>query len=503
MILCIIHPTVMFPAEPWRIARESTGECDDNLEKGPMSLFIERGVLTSAFYDNPNTYMVPPDNAEDCLVVNTSLPGQLGELLKDNLLTVDSLVVNGPIDKSDFDVMWSASFHGSLKAINLENACIVDGCIPEKAFWHQKEQLEPGGQYINCISLQRLILPENVREIGANAFSYAINLEYINMPSSLRVIGEAAFSDCIRLKVDPLVFPEGMETISDFLFLNCKDLKGEIVLPSTIREIGDGAFFQSKISSINFPEGLNRIGDAAFYACRLKEVRLPESCLNLDGSSTFQLNPELETIRLPEGIECIPSSFADTCLKLHDINIPSSVKNIKNYAFWQCRSLKRLELPHGLESIEANGLWYLDSLEQISFPSTLKHIGAESCAYWANVKRIYCAATEPPLCEDSKINPGKTPFGSYGSTFYMRTPQDTPVYVPVGTSDKYRNAWGWSYFTNFIETDDFPESSVNEVMTEEGLDGQSIFDLTGRKIECPGKGRIYIRNGKKFIYKNK
>lgn len=492
MISYLISMATMFSAVPWRIVTEETEDS--------CYCHIEKGLLTSVkSRKNINFQKVSSNESEDWKEIQTSLPGQLEELLGEHINTVDSLVIEGPIDSSDLYVMWKSSFYGKLKVINLENASIENETIPDYAFWHQDEQLEPSGEYIDCISLKRIILPDDIKSIGENAFSYAINLEYINLPSSLRFIGEAAFSDCISLKVDPLIFPEGVEKINDFLFVNCKELKGTVILPSTIKEIGEGAFFQAKISSINFPEGLNKIGNGAFYACRLKEAQLPESCQNLSASCIFQLNLELESIHLPDGIESIPHGFANACLKLSDVNIPSSVRNIEDYAFWQCRSLKNLELPSTLESIGKVGLWYLDSLETIVFPSTLKLVGAESCSYWANIKQIYCTAINPPVCENSNTNPGNTPFGAYGSTFDMRTPQDTPIYVPVGSADLYRQTWGWDYFTNFIETDDFPSAGIDSVAIDIKENDSNYYDLLGRKVESPASGNIYIRNGKKFI----
>lgn len=207
----------------------------------------------------------------------------------------------------------------------------------------------------------------------------------------------------------------------------------------------------------------------------------------------FQMNFELETIHLPDGIEYIPFAFANCCLKLNDINIPTSVKQFKAYAFWQCRSLKHIELPPYLESIGTVALWYLDSLEEITFPATLKSVGAESCEYWASIKRIYSKSAEPPVCQESATNPGNTPFGSYSSTFYMRTPQDTPVYVPVGSADLYRNAWGWDYFTNFIETD---FTGIQAIPQEEENGKKAIYDLQGRKVTHPIPNQLYIVNEK-------
>ena len=143
--------------------------------------------------------------------VTTNHVGELASLLGEEVNGIDSLVVRGPINSDDFYTMWQASFLGNLSVINLEYANVKNGVVPKNAFWHQNEQLEPDGQYIDCIRLRRIIFPEGVVEIGNGAFSYCINLEEINIPSTLRRLNKYSFSECIRLKTDPLVFHEGIQ----------------------------------------------------------------------------------------------------------------------------------------------------------------------------------------------------------------------------------------------------------------------------------------------------
>lgn len=428
----------------------------------------------------------------------TSKAGNLANILGDYIYTIDSLVVRGTMDNSDIHTLWESSFNGRLSVINLENAKLENGIIPEDAFWHQKEQLDPSLEFVNTIHLRRIILPEGVKKIEEMAFSYCINLEEINIPRSLQYLGTCAFSDCVSLKTDTLVFSEGFERFGKLAFLNCRSLTGKIVLPSSIKEIGDGTFFQSKISSINLPEGLEKIGDAAFYACRLKDVWIPTSCQIISGSNTFQQNYTLERMHLPEGWKKIPNCFANMCWYLQEIKIPSTVKSIGISAFEQCESLKKIELPNGLETIEQNAFFHCDSLEQIVFPATLKLVGQESFSYIPELKSIYCMAAEPPVCEESTLNPGNSPFGKYNSDFYLKTPNNIPVYVPTDTAEKYRKAWGWDYFTNFIETDNFP-TAIHKVTTESSDSKSCIYDLNGRKVTNPQKGSLYIKNGRKIF----
>ena len=459
------------------------------------------GKLRTAIFNRPTySYSInapkTTEDEHDFLSIDiTSSAGDLAKVLGDNIYNVDSLVVRGTVDDADIHTLWDASFNGRLSVINLENAEIENGIIPEDAFWHQSEQLDPSWEFINTIHLRRIILPDGVKRIEKMAFSYCINLEEVNIPSSLQYLGTYAFSDCVNLKTDPLVFSEGFERFGNLVFQNCRSLTGEVVLPSTIKEIGDGAFFCSKISSINLPEGLEKIGDAAFYACRLKEVWIPNSCQTIAGTNNFQQNYPLKKIRLPEGLVRIPSCFANICWDLQEVNIPSTVKSIGHTAFSSCKSLRKINLPNGLETIEREAFCYCDSLEQIVFPATLKSLGQESFSYVSCLKRIYCMATEPPVCVESPLNSGKTPFGRYNSD----TPNDIPVYVPVGTAEKYRKTWGWDYFTNFIETDDFP-TAIHNVTTEHYDSKNCVYDLNGRKVINPQKGQVYIKNGKKIIF---
>lgn len=73
--------------------------------------------------------------------------------------------------------------------------------------------------------------------------------------------------------------------------------------------------------------------------------------------------------------------------------------------------------------------------------------------------------------------------------------------MPVGSADLYLNAWGWNYFTNFIETDEFPWAGVDDVSVDKVCEDGAIYDLQGRKVLQPVDGHLYIRNGKAIIYR--
>lgn len=239
----------------------------------------------------------------DCLSRSDSNPihkdvkvteaGTLAETIGPDINDIDSIVVSGPINDTDFKTLWSATLYGRLSVINLENAEIENESVPANAFFHADEQTDDTGIYV--IGLKRIILPDNIKSIGGGAFVYAVRLEEINLPKGLRELGSYTFSDCKSLKTSPLQVPEGVTEIPPMCFKDCHSLD-EVVLPSTIKKIGQGAFFQAKLKHINLPEGLTTLDHQAFYASGLEEVSLPSTCLDFLGSGQFALNYNLKNL---------------------------------------------------------------------------------------------------------------------------------------------------------------------------------------------------------------
>ena len=341
-----------------------------------------------------------------------------------------------------------------------------------------------------------------MERIGNSAFYQALTLRELNFPSSLRSVGDYAFYNT-PIRMNPLVLPEGLEKIGANAFCHCGKLS-EVILPSTIKQIGDEAFSTTKISSVNLPEGLESIGWRAFWDTSLKEVTIPNSCLNFGTDyvgENFAMNRYLEKIHLPEGMTEIPYGFVCNDIMLREINIPHTVKHIGKRALAQCTSLKRLEFPLGMQSLGEGALGYLDSLECIVFPASMKSLGTKSCVHWRDIKEIYCAAMEPPVCDPTD--------GGVFSGFDFPDGLNTPVvYVPKGTINKYkdtsRNCMGWEKFWNYVEIDpsEFPTTAIDSpAIVETQSKDNSVYDLMGRKVERPQKGNIYIQNGKKFVAK--
>ena len=379
--------------------------------------------------------------------------GELEQVLGDKWDKIDSLVVYGPINGADFTTMWKCSFEGKLTVLNLEHAQVENNKIPTRALYKVEKQAvdDPRAfQGVIYLPLRRIILPESIQEIGDFAFS-RMEIKQINIPKSLRKFGRSSFSNCHWLSTNPLVIPEGITSIPPQCFINCQCFK-ELVLPSTLNTIKELAFYNTRVEKVNFPEGLEHIKAAAFYGCDLIEAILPGTLKELS-DGTFSMCPKLKEIKIAEGITKIPFDFVSYCQSLEKVNIPKSVTVIEDDAFSFC------------------------SLDSIVFPATIEYIGKGAFKDLKKLKKIYSMSPMPPVCYyDPMVNFGD---GSFGGS----TPSDIPVYVPIGSGEKYREAFGWNYFTNIIETDKFPTGIVspkmgkNEQCRVYGKDNELVIEI--------------------------
>lgn len=417
--------------------------------------------------------------------------GTLASVLGDKKLEIDSISVEGPMNSVDFNTLWESSFNGRLTSVNLENALIENGIIPEYAFFHKDVQIDWDTWIITTTPLEKVILPDNITQIGKDAFAYNIDLAEINFPTSLRYIGVSAFTDCISLRCEQLAFPEGLEKLDEQAFYQCRGLDGPITLPSSLTWIDAAVFYNCRISDINIPEKLEYLGCFAFAGSRFKKGILPDDCYLCPHGCQFYNNWELTEVHLPDNLGFVPPDIFSGCVELAIANIPSQAVKIGEFAF-DGTKIKTSDFPETLESIGQDAFQGCDGLTVVVLPASLKSLGDRAFALCTNLKSIWCKATVPPEYLPAQgYESDRTPFASVNISM--------PVYIPIGTKQQYMKAPGWDYMTNFIETDDFPSAGIEFVSTDEKEKDNNTYDLFGRKVETPIPGNVYIRNGVKFI----
>ncbi|MBO6077687.1 MAG: leucine-rich repeat protein [Bacteroidaceae bacterium] len=198
-------------------------------------------------------------------------------------------IANGVAVLDGYD--WAAMNNGP-ERYDMDLELTVPSTIPFDGKEYTVRVIAPTA--LNGTRYTRIVLPETITEIGADAFASCRMLESITIPSSVCVLQSRAFTRCDNLK--SVYIENGLKELPEGLFLNCRNLES-VHLPSTLKTIGDGAFSDCRhLTEINLPKKLERIGDEAFFRCiRLSSVIIPKK-VSYIGNGAFYDCRSLENV---------------------------------------------------------------------------------------------------------------------------------------------------------------------------------------------------------------
>lgn len=275
------------------------------------------------------------------------------------------------------------------------------------------------------------VIPESVKSIGENAFSYCEGLTEITIPGNVAEIGNAAFSFCKDLRA--VHIEEGVEQIGEGKEESLFSVPGEGVfaftameeleIPASVKWIESGITASSRaLKRITVASGnseyrsegnciIRRQNAEVVGGCRTSEI--PAGAARIGAYAFYQV--PIEAIELPEGIEEIgEGAFGETALT--GIEFPSTIREIGKKAFQKCAGLKAVVFPNGLERIGASAFEESGLRDiHIAIPRSVKSIGP--CAFYACYR---IAVTLPASVET--IGSG----AFTGVTVYTDSAEDAP-----------------------------------------------------------------------------
>ena len=252
--------------------------------------------------------------------------------------------------------------------------CAFEGC-DDLRYFSVPDYLETIGKrcFKGCEHLTRFNMPRDVREIGQEAFDGSGVVE-LYIPSycqienhNLGTMSQLQAIDVDRNNMTYSSYDRALYDHSGRLLIQFPAARsGSCQIPDGVEEIGEGAFYKSRIGEIQLPNTVTNLGKSAFAGCsRLTSIWLPDGvvqlpayvfndcsslrsvdlgAINLMGESAFRGCSSLESIKLEGRLSVIAPTAFENCRKLQSVDLPASVVTIGEKAFHECNALHSIQL---------------------------------------------------------------------------------------------------------------------------------------------------------------
>lgn len=220
-------------------------------------------------------------------------------------------------------------------------------------------------------NLTQAIVPDSVTSLGAcsycdnpipnPSFLYANNGSTVDYSVVRGYIGDLSEFNNKTFVIPSEVDGVKLKKIASSSFSSMSLSGWNVVIPSTVTEIGGSAFSASGIGSVNLPNGLKSIGGSAFYNNKIKVLNIPESVTYI---GTLAFNRNLVTDPNQAWIYNRTSSGID-------------YSTIIGYAGANRNNLVIPEKKNGvtLTHIGSSAFRYLNLKGSLKIPNTIKSIG--------------------------------------------------------------------------------------------------------------------------------
>lgn len=246
------------------------------------------------------------------------------------------------------------------------------------------------GAFRSCTGLKNITLPARLSQLAVNEETHTmdifsgctalthINVERGNMvyASNDGVITDKAGTTlifCPTARKGSYTIPQGIETIGDYAFVDCK-LLTEIVIPGYVENVGAHAFEGcTKVAQIRFTGGAvsgmeTVIGEYAFAGLTaLKKIDFADgSAVSTIGAYAFTGATGLRSLTIPTSMKYIGDYAFEKAEALGTVTFANGDEGslaFGNYVFSECIGLTKVELP---KSVTALNLGVFDGCVNIS-----------------------------------------------------------------------------------------------------------------------------------------
>ncbi len=280
-------------------------------------------------------------------------------------------------------------------------------------FWY-----DPDPNFTVELNIPSEIDGHPVTAIGDGALrESATKISGITLPPTIKEIGNRAI-DCRYLKY--LKLNEGLEVIKDFA-INCGDVLETLVIPDSVKYIGNEAICGEALKNITMPKNLEYMGKRIFFGSAYdkdannrvdgiqyhgqyliagirigyaeidnpdpsaptenKQIHEWEAVGDIEiregttlmGVDAFEMS-NITSVKFPSTLKSISKLGFYWCKNLNNVVIPGTVKEIGDNAFSWCSSLSNLTISEGVEHIGEAAFFRCNKLNEVTIPKSVTQI---------------------------------------------------------------------------------------------------------------------------------
>lgn len=260
-------------------------------------------------------------------------------------------------------------------------------------------------------------LPFGVNKIERGAFYNNKNLERFIANSSLQEIGDYAFANSKNLlDVSGII---KLKTLGDYAFANSSIQS--IYLGTYLENMGKATFYNSNIKNIEIPYKISSLPEYSFYGCKnLKTVTFKNGLTNID-SFAFK-NSNIESFSAPDSLLSIGYQSFANCTNLKNINFNQNLQTLKDEAFLNCSALSSFTVNRDLKNIGKNVFEGCNNISKVSLNSSVYFELLDNALYTNSKSELTYV---PPKREMATLNIPKETTSIKDDALYMAYSLDT------------------------------------------------------------------------------
>ena len=400
------------------------------------------------------------------------------------------------------------------------------------------------GAFQDCSSLTSVTIPNSVTSIGLAAFSCCSSLTSVTIPNSVTNIGREAFYDCTGLT--SVTIPNSVTSIGGCAFYECSGLTS-VTIGNSVTSIGEDAFaYCPKLLSVYcYAENVPSTESDAFQSSYPENATLHVPAASIESYkatepwSDFGTITPLQNLTLTDGEKFENNTEQRFSTLTYTRTLPNMLWNPLYVPFEIPVSeiIDKYEVAYvnNVNSYDHNDDGTIDDMRMevikiksgtlnANYPYLIKARNEEAKNMTITLENTTLFQSVETTIDCSSVFAKHEITGIYNKRYKNELPEGAMAISMAGAwqpiaSGSYLNPFrlymtitardgspvkvepaAMSRIRISVLGEDDMETEIENVKTENEERKTVIFDLSGRRVQNPTKGGVYLVNGKKVIF---